>query len=152
MPRAVQSLRDQWSWQRMEMSEDLAQGKRTADDLLLEIAVMDALLRLPVNSHFDADRIRAEVLMKHQEDYPQATECCNLIEPHGTQCLGTAMYGWPTYICDTCGAQCGTQVHPQHAEAKGAEPPLPEVESCMGVCSPLPEASNKPCPACPVPW
>lgn len=44
--------------------------------------------------------------------------CCNDIEHpdlSATRCGGTMTPGWPTYVCDTCRAQCGAAVHPQHS-------------------------------------
>ena len=40
--------------------------------------------------------------------------CCNEREPDGVLCDGTMRAGWPEFVCDTCRARCGAQVHPTH--------------------------------------
>lgn len=44
-----------------------------------------------------------------------ALPCCNYREGLDRPCDGMAQPGWPTYVCDTCGARCGSLAHPAHA-------------------------------------
>jgi hypothetical protein len=48
--------------------------------------------------------------------------CCNYREEIDAPCDGTSWLipGQPTYICDTCGARCGSQVHATCAALDGA--------------------------------
>lgn len=58
------------------------------------------------------------------EDCAPATEndalpCCNVTEPDGILCTGSTRLGWPTFVCDTCGARCGAVVHQMHVISPG---------------------------------
>lgn len=51
----------------------------------------------------------------------QPIPCCNEVEQDdGTAplCDGMMHPGWPTFICDKCGAHCGAQVHPEHPRSR----------------------------------
>lgn len=74
MPKVTESLRRQWANQRkqaLEEREFTQSGKRrSAEDVAIvdfDVAVMDALLALPVGTKFDARDVQKQVAAQREE-------------------------------------------------------------------------------------
>jgi hypothetical protein len=49
--------------------------------------------------------------------------CCNVTEPDGILCNGTERAGWPVFVCDTCGGNCGALAHEHHRDRTPIQAP-----------------------------
>lgn len=66
------------------------------------------------------------------------SRCCNYLEEEDRPCEGVMDAGWPVHVCRSCRAQCGAQVHPQHAR----EPQPTADDQTEAECQPNREASR----------